>query len=183
MDRSGLSGIAGTIGDEFKGGLDKITSIGSEMAQKAFQIGQDIWNKVKAGLGVGSPGYVQLGIAKEFNDSVGRIESAQSPLSSAALTAGKGTVTGYNQGQAEAMPTAGQQTTMPTTTATPTTATSVTNNTSNMPQAPNVTFNISDVTLDNDKRIDQFANAVIKKMSFDTVRAGRSIDNKQYMGG
>lgn len=171
--RSGFTGLASIVNSEMSGAYNSLCSWGNKMIAKAGEIASQMTENYRSNLDVGSPGLIWRTTRAEFAGTARSVEQAQVPLTNNAAAAGKGVVEGYMKGQSS----------VPSYIASPTIPSN--NNGGNTSKGTQIVnnFNFDNAHLDSTDRVNEFAEAVIKKLTFDTVKAGRNVNNKQFMGG
>ncbi|WP_455644827.1 hypothetical protein [Methanosphaera sp.] len=183
--RSGLSNIAGTVSSELKGAIDSLISIGGEMANKALEIGKQIWQSMKAGLGVGSPGYIWRMMEAEMEGTHKTLASSEYPLTTTAKQIGGNIATSFNNQYLSSdsmIPSLQDMSSNLPNVSLPSIPKNNMNNNEKQasgPTAPasaviNNTFNISG-SFENEDGMNKLVEKIIDKMNFENTRAGRTV--------
>ena len=77
---SGLSNLAGSVYNELQRTLDRVMEWGGQIVSRLGSIAQQAWQAFVSGLGIGSPGYIQILTLKELADTGYRIPNVASGI-------------------------------------------------------------------------------------------------------
>ena len=180
---TGVSSLPGRVYDELAKTLDRVIQWGSQIVSKLGSIAQQAWQAFIRGLGIGSPGYIQILTLKELADTGKRIpENAKGIVENLAVMADKavdawGTPkldfeTGKVNGN-------GLVNIDNNTTLNNSNLSSLLNEllgslNNNQNTEPQLIFNLYG-DIDDDKRMEKFLNAVRKELNWNNKTAGRTV--------
>ena len=180
---TGVSSLPGRVYDELAKTLDRVIQWGSQIVGKLGSIAQQAWQAFIRGLGIGSPGYIQILTLKELADTGKRIpENAKGIVENLAVMADKavdawGTPkldfeTGKVNGN-------GLVNIDNNTTLNNSNLSSLLNEllgslNNNQNTEPQLIFNLYG-DIDDDKRMEKFLNAVRKELNWNNKTAGRTV--------
>ena len=180
---TGVSSLPGRVYDELAKTLDRVIQWGSQIVGKLGSIAQQAWQAFVRGLGIGSPGYIQILTLKELADTGKRIpENAKGIVENLAVMADKavdawGTPkldfeTGKVNGN-------GLVNIDNNTTLNNSNLSSLLNEllgslNNNQNTEPQLIFNLYG-DIDDDKRMEKFLNAVRKELNWNNKTAGRTV--------
>lgn len=180
---TGVSSLPGRVYDELAKTLDRVIQWGSQIVSRLGSIAQQAWQAFVRGLGIGSPGYIQILTLKELADTGKRIpENAKGIVENLAVMADKavdawGTPkldfeTGKVNGN-------GLVNIDNNTTLNNSNLSSLLNEllgslNDNQNTEPQLIFNLYG-DIDDDKRMEKFLNAVRKELNWNNKTAGRTV--------
>ena len=168
---NGVSQLPGRVYNELSKTLSRVIEWGSQIVARLGEIAQKAWQAFVHGLGINSPGYIQILTLKELDDTGKRVpEVASRMITNLSKSAGNavdawGTPSfeyGFNA-RSEKF--------------TPTGTSGGAGNNGNPGNNANVTYNFNLYgDMDNEDRMQKFIDAVVRELQWNNATAGRNME-------
>ena len=162
-----MKNLVSGVWNELSNTLNKVIEWGGQIVSKFSEIAQQAWNAFISGLGIGSPGYIQILTLKELSDTADRIPESMPTAIRNLENYASGMVEAYGVPE---FPVANLTTPTVSGDGIPSQV-ATTNNGGDI--IVNNYFNIGSV--DNEDRVDEIADIITRILTFNNITAGRTI--------